>query len=154
MKKRDYLLAQVSARLLFLAPEVAVPLTFGALVFGMPIRGSLITLAAVALIGALAFSAIGLLLGSRVRTLEAISGLMNLTTVPMWVLSGVFFSASNFPDVIQPVIRALPLTAFVDSMRAVLLEGATLAAVRSELLVLAVWGVGAFTIALRIFKWR
>jgi ABC-type multidrug transport system permease subunit len=154
MKKRDYLLAQISARLLFLAPEVAVPLVFGAAVFGMPIVGSIFTLAAVSLAGALAFGAIGLLLGSRVRTLEAISGMMNLVMVPMWVLSGVFFSSSNFPDAVQPVIRALPLTAFVDGMRAVLLEGATLAAIRSELLVLAVWGFGAFAIALRIFKWR
>jgi ABC-type polysaccharide/polyol phosphate export permease len=80
--------------------------------------------------------------------------MMNLVMVPMWVLSGVFFSSSNFPDAVQPVIRALPLTAFVDGMRAVLLEGATLAAIRSELLVLAVWGFGAFAIALRIFKWR
>lgn len=154
MKKRDYLLAQMCARLLFLAPEAIVPLAFGALAFGMPIRGSVFSIALVSLLGAVAFGCVGLLLGSRVRTLEAISGLMNLTTVPMWVLSGVFFSSSNFPEVVQPLIHALPLTAFVDAMRAVVLEGATLTAIRMELLTLALWGIVTFTIGLRIFKWR
>jgi ABC-2 type transport system permease protein len=154
MKKQEYLLAQVFARLMFLAPEVIVPLGFGALAFGMPIRGSIINIAIVALVGALAFGAFGLLLGSRVRTLEAISGLMNLSTVPMWVLSGVFFSSSNFPEAVQPIIQALPLTALVDALRAVVLEGASLAVIRFELLTLALWTIGTFAIGLRIFKWR
>ena len=154
MRKREFLMAPVLARLLFLTPEVAVPLLFGWLAFGMPIRGSVVSIAGVALIGALTFGAIGLLVGSRVRTFEAISGLMNLMSVPMWVLSGVFFSASNFPAVVQPVIQALPLTAFVDALRAVVLEGSTLTAVRGELMILATWMVLSFAIALRIFKWR
>lgn len=154
MKKRDFLLAQVLARLLFLAPEVAVPLVFGVIAFGMPINGSVVNIAIVSLLGALMFGAVGLLLGSRVRTLEAISGLMNLTTVPMWVLSGVFFSSSNFPSFAQPFIKALPLTALVDAMRAVVLEGAMLSAVRTELVIVASWAIASFTIALRIFKWR
>jgi ABC-type multidrug transport system permease subunit len=154
MKRSDYLLAPMLARLMFLGPEVAVPVAFGALAFGMPVRGSLLGIAIVSLVGAFAFGAIGLLLGSRVRTLEAISGLMNLASVPMWVLSGVFFSASNFPEAMQPVIRTLPLTALVDALRGVILEGATLVAIRAELLTLTAWAAGSFVIALRIFKWR
>ena len=154
MKKHEFLLAQVLARLLFLGPEIAVPLLFGALVFGVPIRGSIFSIGVVALAGALTFSAIGLLLGSRVRTLEAISGLMNLSSVPMWVLSGVFFSSSNFPAAMQPVIHALPLTPLVDALRAVVLEGASLGQVRFELLTLMIWAIATFTIGLRIFKWR
>jgi ABC-type multidrug transport system permease subunit len=154
MKKQEFLLSQVLARLIFLGPEIAVPLVFGALAFGMPIRGSILSIGFVALVGALTFGAIGLLLGSRARTLEAISGLMNLTSVPMWVLSGVFFSSSNFPAVVQPLIHALPLTALVDALRAVVLEGASLAAIRIELLTLATWAIVAFSIGLRIFKWR
>jgi len=154
MRKWEFLLAQVQARLLFLGPEVAVPLVFGALAFGMPVRGSSLTIALVALIGALAFGSIGLLVGSRVRTLEAVSGLMNLMMVPMWVLSGVFFSSSNFPEAVQPLIRALPLTALVDALRGVVLEGATPAGIRVELATLAAWAVVPFAIGLRIFKWR
>jgi ABC-type multidrug transport system permease subunit len=154
MKKREFLLAQVLARLIFLGPEVAVPLLFGALAFGMPVRGSILLIAVVALMGALAFGSIGLLVGSRVRTLEAISGLMNLLMVPMWMLSGVFFSSSNFPEVVQPLIRALPLTAVVDALRAVVLEGASLGGIQLELMMLVVWTVVPFAVGLRIFKWR
>ncbi len=98
MRKREYLLAQMGGRLVFLAPEAGVPLVFGALVLGMPIQGSIAAICIVCLVGALAFGGIGLLFASRARTFEAISGLMNLTMVPMWVLSGVFFSSSNFPQ--------------------------------------------------------
>jgi ABC-2 type transport system permease protein len=144
----------LQARLLFLGPEVAVPLVFGAFAFGMPVRGSIIGIALVALFGALAFGSIGLLVGSRVRTLEAVSGLMNLMMVPMWVLSGVFFSSSNFPEAVQPLIRALPLTALVDALRAVVLEGASLGGIRRELATMAAWTIVPFAVGLRIFKWR
>jgi ABC-2 type transport system permease protein len=154
MRKWEFLLAQLQARLLFLGPEVAVPLVFGAFAFGMPVRGSIVSIAFVALFGALAFGSIGLLVGSRVRTLEAVSGLMNLMMVPMWVLSGVFFSSSNFPEAVQPLIRALPLTALVDALRAVVLEGATLGGIRTELATMAAWTIVPFATGLRIFKWR
>jgi ABC-2 type transport system permease protein len=154
MRKREYLLAQLLARLIFLAPEVAVPIAFGVLAFGMPVNGSVLTLAVVAIVGALAFGALGLLLGSRARTFEAVSGLLNLAMLPMWLLSGVFFSASNFPQSVQPAIQALPLTALVDALRAVVLEGATIRGVQADLVRLAIWTVVPFAVALRYFKWR
>ena len=154
MRKREYLLAQLFARLIFLAPEVAVPLVFGVVAFSMPINGGIVSIAAVGIVGALAFGAIGLLIGSRARTFEAVSGLMNIAMLPMWLLSGVFFSASNFPDSVQPLIQALPLTALVDALRAVVLEGATMTEIRGELLRLGLWTVVPFAVALRIFKWR
>jgi len=153
MRKREYLLAQVGGRLVLLAPEAGVPLLFGVFVLDLPIRGSLMTTSIVCLIGALAFGGVGLLLASRARTFEAISGLMNMTMVPMWVLSGVFFSSSNFPQAVQPLIQALPLTALIDALRNVVLEGAGLAAVSRELAILAGWGLGGFAIALRFFRW-
>jgi ABC-type multidrug transport system permease subunit len=154
MRRRDYLVEPVIARLVFLGPEVAVPLMFGAFAFGMPIRGGILSIAIVATAGALMWGALGLLMGSRARTFEAASGLMNLMSVPMWVLSGVFFSASNFPDAVQPFIQALPLTALVDAMRAVVLEGVTLPGIWNELAIIAAWTIFPFAIALRIFKWR
>jgi ABC-type multidrug transport system permease subunit len=154
MHRRHYLLAHMFARLLGLAPEVVLPLAFGALVFGMPVNGSFFAIFVVGLIGALTFAALGLLLASRVRTFEAISGLMNLAMLPMWILSGVFFSAANFPAAMQPIVQALPLTALIDALRAVVLDGASLVAVRGELLLLAAWGVVPFFVALRLFSWR
>jgi ABC-2 type transport system permease protein len=154
MRKREFLLAQVLARMLFLAPEVAAPLLFGVLAFGLPVHGSLVAITVVSIVGALGFGGLGLLLASRARTIEAISGLANLVMLPMWIVSGVFFSSANFPDAAQPVIQALPLTALIDALRAVILEGATIVDVQRELQVLALWAIVPFAIALRIFRWR
>jgi ABC-type multidrug transport system permease subunit len=154
MRRREYLIAQVAGRLVLLAPEAGVPLVFGVFVLGMPIQGSIAAIAVVCLAGALAFGGVGLLLASRARTFEAISGLMNLATVPMWVVSGVFFSATHFPQPMQPVIQALPLTALVNALRSVILEGASLQNVMPQLAMLGAWGFGTFALALRIFRWR
>ena len=120
----------------------------------MPIRGSFAAIAAVSLIGSVAFGAFGLLLATRARTFEAVSGLMNMAMLPMWLLSGVFFSSANFPASVQPAIQALPLTALADALRAVVLEGATLGAVRWELVILGCWTVIPFALALWLFRWR
>jgi ABC-2 type transport system permease protein len=153
MRKRDYLLAQVLARLLFLVGEVGVLVAFGMFVLGMPVRGSWWMIAGVSLLGALAFGGFGLLVASRARTFEGISGLVNAAVLPMWIFSGVFFSSANFPDAVQPFIQALPLTALNDGLRAVMLEGATLAQVGSDLVILAAWGTVSFAVALKIFRW-
>ena len=154
MRRSHYLLAQMIARLAFLAPEAAVPLGFGALVLGMPIRGSFASITAVCVLGAFTFTGLGLLAASRPKTLEAISGVLNMTMVPMWVLSGVFFASSNFPPALQPFIQALPLTALNDALRAVILEGATLPQVGSELAIMTAWAITSFVIALKLFRWR
>jgi len=154
MRRSEYLLSQMFARLVFLAPEAVVPLGFGVLALGLPIRGSYGTIAVVCLVGALAFTGIGLLVASRARTFEGISGILNLCMLPMWILSGVFFSSANFPDIIQPFIQALPLTALIDALRAVVLEGAAVRDVSGELMLLGVWAVVPFSLALALFRWR
>jgi len=154
MRKSHYLLAQIMSRLVFLVPEISVLVAFGWVVFGVVVHGSLLALALVSFIGAMAFAGIGLLVSSRAETIEAVSGLMNLVMIPMWLASGVFFSAERFPDAIQPLIRALPLTALNDALRAVINEGKPLQAIAPQLVVLSLWAVVSFLIALRIFKWR
>ncbi len=74
--------------------------------------------------------------------------------LPMWIFSGVFFSSSNFPQAVQPVIKLLPLTAVNDALRANMLEGASLASLSGEMLVIAGWLVLSFLVALRLFRWR
>jgi ABC-2 type transport system permease protein len=154
MERSHYLLAQMLARLVFLAAEVAALVGFAWLVFSVPVRGSVLALAIVSLVGATAFAGLGLLVACRARTIEVVSGLMNFAMLPMWVLSGVFFSSAHFPAAAQPVIRALPLTALNDALRAVMLDGASLAAVSGELLILTAWAAVPFAIALRFFRWR
>ncbi len=154
MSRSDYLASFLLAQLVLLCLEVGTILGFGVLAFGVPVRGSLGALLLACTIGSLAFGGLGLLAAARPRTIEGASGLMNFIMLPMWVLSGVFFSASRFPDVIQPVIRALPLTALVDALRAIMLEGASFAGVGRELLVLTIWLAVSFALALRLFRWQ
>jgi ABC-type multidrug transport system permease subunit len=154
MRRRDYLLAQILGRLVFLLLEVAALLGFSRLVFGVPIRGSLALLIVSCVTGALAFGGVGLLVASRAKTVEAVSGLLNLVMLPMWLLSGVFFASSNFPDAMQPFIGILPLTALNEALRSIMLEGGGPAAVMPQLSLLAIWGLLSFAVALRIFRWR
>jgi ABC-type multidrug transport system permease subunit len=154
MRQADYLLSHMLSRLLFLVLEVGAVVAFGALVFDVPVRGSLAALGLVSLLGAVTFSGIGLLVASRTKTIEAVSGLMNLVMVPMWILSGVFFSSTNFPDAAQPLIKALPLTALNDALRGVMLDGAGLAGLLVPLGIMAAWSIATFTVALKIFRWR
>jgi ABC-2 type transport system permease protein len=154
MPRRYYLLSFVLSRLSLLVIEVGALLGFGALVFHVPLRGSLFVLATLCVLGSLSFSALGLLIASRVRTLEAASGLMNLVMMPMWICSGVFFSAERFPDAVQPVITALPLTAMVGALRANMLQGASFPQIAQQLWILTGWLIVCFTLALRLFRWR
>jgi ABC-2 type transport system permease protein len=154
MRRGDFLLAVMSARLVFLIPEMLSLLLIGWLVFGIPIRGSLFALAVVILVGSAAFSGLGLLVACRADKIETVSGLMNLVMLPMWLLSGTFFSAKRFPEVIQPVIQALPLTQLNDALREVMLEGASLFDVGWRLGLLMLWAVIPFALGLRWFKWK
>lgn len=153
MPRRDFLLALLGARLTFLIPDLAVLLLLGTLAFKMPIRGSLGLVILVDVIGALAFAGIGLLVACRASTTEAVSGLMNLVMLPMWLFSGVFFSTERFGRTAQPFIDALPLTQLVGALRRVMLEGAVFLDVLPSLAILAAWAVITFALALRFFRW-
>jgi ABC-type multidrug transport system permease subunit len=154
MSRANYLLSYVISRLVMLAIEAGVLIGFSTLLFGVPIRGSAIAVTTIILISALAFGGLGLLIASRSKTIEGVSGLMNLSMLPMWVLSGVFFSSENFPAVVQPLIKALPLTATNDALRATMLRGVGFAGLWPEFAVLGAWMVICFAIALKIFRWR
>jgi len=154
MPRHYYLLSFLLSRLVLLVVEVGVVLGFGALVFGVPLRGSLPELALLCVLGSLSFSALGLLIASRARTIEAASGLMNSVMMPMWIMSGVFFSAQRFPALIQPVIKALPLTAVIDALRMNMLQGASLSQVTPQIAVLTGWLIVCFGLALKLFRWR
>ena len=153
MRKSHLLLSQILARLVFLVAEVAAVVAFGILAFGVPFRGNLITFLVTVFVGATAFSGLGLLVAARAKTIEGVSGLMNLVMVPMWIFSGVFFAWANFPDAIHPYIRLLPLTALNDALRAVMLDGVGLSGIVGWLGIMIGWGVATFVAALKIFRW-
>lgn len=155
MRKSHFLTGVMVSRLIFLVPGVIVILVFARFAFHVVVQGGWFDLVVFILAGALAFSGIGLLVASRADTIEMVSGLMNLVMLPMWVFSGVFFSSDRFPEVLQPFIKALPLTPLIDGLRAVMLEGTPLSDT-SQLVRLAWllgWGLVTSVLALKLFRW-
>ena len=153
MRRGDFLLALMSSRLVLMIIEIGLLLTLGVLFFRMRVLGSIFSIVILGTIGALCFGGVGLLTASRAQKIESVSGLMNLVMMPMWIFSGVFFSYERFPAVIQPLIKALPLTALNDALRASILEGTPLIHQWARLLVMALWGGVSFLLALRWFRW-
>jgi ABC-type multidrug transport system permease subunit len=154
MRRSHYLLSFILSRLIFLFLEVVVIVGFARLAFGVVFRGSLIEVSVCVIVGAFAFSGLGLLVAARPRTVEGLSGLMNLVMLPMWLLSGTFFSAAHFPQWFQPIIKALPLTALNDVMRAVMNDGVPLVSHWAQLTIVIAWALVSFVVALRIFRWQ
>jgi ABC transporter DrrB family efflux protein len=154
MPRAQYLASHLLARLIFLVLEAAVLLAFAYFAFGVAPAGSLLLVAGLVLLGALAFSGLGLLVSTRATTIEAVSGWMNVVMLPMWLLSGVFFASSNFPDAVQPFIKLLPLTALVDALRAVMLEGHGIGGIGREIALLATCTLVTFGLSVKLFRWR
>jgi ABC-2 type transport system permease protein len=154
MRKGDFLSAIMLSRMLCMIPEVLVLLLFARYAFGVNYYGSYAALLFLIVLGATMFSGLGLLVASRAKTLEAVSGLMNAVMLPMWMLSGIFFTSDRFPAVAQPVIQLLPLTPLINALRSVMLEGSSLASQGGQIAIMAVWSAVSFAVALRIFRWQ
>jgi ABC-type multidrug transport system permease subunit len=154
MRRSHYLLSFMLSRLIFLVLEVAAVIVFAWLVFGFTVRGSWLSVTMMIMLGGFTFSGIGLLVAARPTTIEGVSGLMNFIMLPMWLLSGTFFSSERFPQVLQPFIQALPLTALNNVLRALMNEGSSLSTSWLSVAILLFWCVVSFVVALKIFKWQ
>jgi ABC-2 type transport system permease protein len=154
MKRSHFLVATIGGRMVFMVPEMVVILGAGVLLFGVPIRGNIFSIFFLVFLGATSFTGLGLLVASRAQKLETVSGLMNLIMLPMYLLSGVFFSPERFPDFMQIPIQALPLTQFNYALRDVVLQGASLASQTWRMGIIAAWGGVSFFFTLRWFRWN
>lgn len=154
MSRIEFLAAVIASRMVLVMIELTLVVLAGWLLFHVPVRGSIVSVALLVLLGAFTFCGMGLLVASRANKIETASGLMNLVMMPMWVCSGIFFSSERFPQMVQPLIKLLPLTALIDGLRAVVLEGASLASQWPRVVILMGWGLISFVAALRLFKWR
>jgi ABC-2 type transport system permease protein len=153
MRRSEFLMAVMFSRMLFMIPEMLLIVLFSGWLFGVRIYGSLPAVAALVALGATTFSGLGLLAASRAKTLETVSGLLNLIMLPMWLGSGVFFARERYPDAVQPILQLLPLSALVDALRGVMLEGLTLPQIWPAVATLFVWACVSFSVALRTFRW-
>jgi ABC-2 type transport system permease protein len=154
MRRSDFLISLMISRLVFTLIDIALLLTFAYFAFDIEVRGNALAFVVLIAVGGACFAGVGLLIGSRAKTLETAAGLVNAVMLPMYVLSGVFFSAARFPDAVQPFIQALPLTALNDGLRAIMNDGAGFEALGYPLLVLGIWGVGCYALAFKIFRWK
>jgi ABC-2 type transport system permease protein len=153
MKRSHFMLAVIFSRLIFALPEIVLLLFFTWLFFGVSVAGSYAAIAVLVVLGAMEFSGIGLLVASRARTIESAMGLMNAFMLPMYIGSGIFFSSERFPEVVRPLLDILPLTPLIHALRGVMLEGAGLASLGMDLVLIAAWGLISFALALRWFRW-
>jgi ABC-type multidrug transport system permease subunit len=154
MRRGHFLLSYFFSRSLFLVMELTVLIVFGKLIFGTVIQGSFPALIIASVLGASAFAAIGFLIGARLTSTEVAGGWMNFVQLPMWLLSGSFFSYERFPEWLQLPIRLLPLTAANDAIRRIYNEAGTLSSLGFELGVLIAWSLLGFVVALRVFRWQ
>lgn len=153
MRKRDFLLSLLLSRLAFVALEAATLLGLARWLLGVHVLGSLVAMTVIVVLGALTFSALGMLLAARTETLDTISGLINATVLPMVILSGLFFSIDRLPALMQPIVQWLPLTALTQALRSTMTEGAGVVEIAWPLLVLCGWCGLASAVSLRIFRW-
>lgn len=153
MRRTHFLMGMMTSRLIFMIPQIVILLLFSYLIFGVKVNGNWLSLLLVVMLGAIEFAAIGLLVAARAQTLETASGLMNLVMLPMWTLSGIFFSYERFPEIVQPIIKLLPLTPVIDALRAITMDGKSILTLGPEILVMVFWCVVPFVVALAIFRW-
>lgn len=154
MRRTHFLIAMMTSRLVFMIPQIILLIVFSYFLFGVEVHGNWLSILLIIILGAIEFAAIGLLVASRANTMETASGLMNLVMLPMWTLSGIFFSYERFPEIVQPVIKLLPLTPVIDALRALMMDGKPIASLTTEIAVIGIWSIIPFVIALAIFRWN
>lgn len=154
MSKTAFMLSHFIARLSFIALESLLLFVFARFVFDVEFQGSPLALILLLASGAAAFSGIAILCASRAQSLQAANGVVNAVTLPMTIVSGIFFSYQSFPDWIVSVLQYLPLTLLADAVRACFNEGAGLAAAAPAIAALFAVGALTFLPGLKLFRWR
>ncbi len=154
MKKSHFLIALMTVRVGMNFIEALIMVVFATLAFNMTIQGSIPAMIILFLAGNVAFAGLAVLVSSHTSNTEVGNGLINFIVTPMMVLSGIFFSYSNFPEWSIPVIKIFPLTMLTDAMRSIFNEGAGFPEIALPAVILATTGVVFFAAGLKIFKWH
>ncbi|MFN0157053.1 MAG: ABC transporter permease [Bacteroidota bacterium] len=150
----DFILAQMATRLVLVMMQIVVLVGVGYLFFDLHFVGNVWEMFVVGILGAVVFLAIGLALAGISKSEDQVAPLANVISLPMMLLSGVFFSRSNLPDFIRAITDFFPLTYLADGMRSIAIDGATLTQVGPQILGLAVWAVITCVLAIKAFRWE
>jgi ABC-type multidrug transport system permease subunit len=154
MKRSNFLTALIAVRILMNFVEAGLLFLFAWLAFNITIQGNVAALFALFIAGNFAFAGIAIFISSHTAKTEIGNGLINAISMPMMVLSGVFFSYHNFPEWSIPVIQKFPLTMMADGIRSVMIEGAGFAEVALPIIILSATGLVFFTAGMKIFRWH
>ncbi|MCA9126867.1 MAG: ABC transporter permease [Planctomycetales bacterium] len=153
VRRWEFLLAIMVSRLVLIFPQTLLLVVLSQWLFGLTLNGSLWASGFILTLGGMQFGSIGLLLSSRVRTVETASGLINVVSFPLWAFCGVFFSYERFPASLQPAIQFLPLTPLLDALRAVMVRGESLATQMPEVGLMVLWTVVSLVTACYLLRW-
>jgi ABC-type multidrug transport system permease subunit len=153
MRKSTFMLAQMLTRLLISAVETGLLLVFATLAFGMQNKGGWLAFSMLFVAGLWVFSGIAILISSRTRSAQVANGLINAISLPMTLLSGIFFSYQGFPAWLVSIIRLLPLTILSDNLRSVFNEAYSPADILPAVAVMMITGTVLFVAGIRIYRW-
>lgn len=154
MDKKTFFFTLFLARLLLTLLELLFIYAFAYFFFDLAIQGGLFALGLVLVAGNSAFMGLAILIASRTQNTQVGNGLINSVTLPLMLLSGIFFSYQRFPEWAAAMVKYLPLTLLTDSLRAVFNEGAGIPAVLVPSLLLFLFGITTFFLGLKVFRWH
>jgi len=154
MKRSNFLVALITVRMAMNFVEASLLFLFSWLVFHITIQGSIPALVIFFISGNIAFAGIAVFLSCNTAKTEIGNGLINLVSMPMMVLSGIFFSYHNFPGWSLSVIQKFPLTMMADGVRSIFIEGAGFQEILWPTTMMLVTGLVFFTARLKLFKWH
>ena len=157
VRRSSIVLGEAIARIGFALLGALFIILIGHFAFNFTLINGVITvlnMIVLATIGIIVFMGFGFVVSGLAKSESTIPPISNIITLPQFLLSGTFFSINAFPAWLQPISKALPLTYLNDAMRKVAFEGANLWDVKQQILIMIVWGIGIYALAVKTFKWE
>ncbi|SER33238.1 ABC transporter permease [Pedobacter rhizosphaerae] len=157
VKRSSIVIGEAIARIGFALIGALFIIVLGHFFFGFTLVHGVLTVVnmlILATLGVIVFMGFGFIISGIAKSESMVPPISNIVTLPQFLLSGTFFSIEAFPNWLQPISRALPLTYLNDAMRKVAFEGLGLWDVKQQILILILWGIGIYAVAVKVFKWE
>lgn len=145
---------KVVAASVLICLQIALLAAIGVVLFGLRIDGAPLPSLTILALGTLAFLAMGFCLASLMKNARAAEAWALALFLPMLFIGGGFFPTESLPQLVQELAKALPLTHFHEALVAVMVEGESIVTCAQHLLILGLWAVGCFAVAVKTFRWE
>ncbi len=152
LRPGKFLVAQVLARLVLSVFQAGLILAVGVFAFGANVYGNILWIFVLATLANLVFLNIGFAVAGRAANPDAAQGIAQAVALPMMFLSGVFFPTDTLPNVVQAVVKWLPLTPLLEALRKVSVDGLSITDTGPQMLMLGGWVIVSFFLATRFFR--